>query len=165
MARDIGKALCLAAAISCALLHAATFLTVVPRLSILVPFFLTAGAVLCSRMVQGWKLSDYRRAPFPTPKGKTAAVGWVLLVYALFLFVHFYKSSGGASSVGVVQGQFVYMYKSAVIRPISAEEYNMFPTQVARIMSAWIGMMATFCLSSLLQPATISASKNESDLN
>jgi hypothetical protein len=32
-------------------------------------------------------------------------------------------------------------------------------------MSAWIGMMATFCLSSLLQPATISASKNESDLN
>jgi hypothetical protein len=92
-------------------------------------------------------------APFPTPTGKTAVVGWVLLVYAVLLFVHFYRSSGGASSVGIVEGQFVYMYKSAVIRPISEEEYNMFPTQVARIMSAWIGMMATFCLSSLINQA------------
>ncbi len=161
MARDIGKALCLAAVISCTLLHAATFLTVVPRLLILVPFFLIAGAVLCSRLVQGWKLSDYRRAPLPTPTGKTAAVGWVLLVYALLLFVHFYKSSGGASSVGIVEGQFVYMYKSAVIRPISEEEYNMFPTQVTRIISAWIGMMATFCLSSLIHQADASVRKNE----
>jgi hypothetical protein len=29
----------------------------------------------------------------------------------------------------------------------------MFPTQVVRIMSAWIGMMATFCLSSLINKA------------
>ena len=153
MARDIGKALCLAAGIACALLHAATFLTVVPGLLILVPFFLTMGAVLCARVIQGWNLSDYRRAPFVTPTGKTAVVGWVLLVYAVLLFVHFYRSSGGASSVGIVEGQFVYLYKSAVIRPISEEEYNMFPTQVARIMSAWIGMMATFCLSSLINQA------------
>ena len=104
MGRDMGKALCLAAVIVSALLHAATFLTVVPRLLILVPFFLMVGAVLCARVVQGWKLSDYRRAPFPTPTGKTAVVGWVLLVYAVLVFVYFYKSSGGASSVGIVEG-------------------------------------------------------------
>ena len=72
-----------------------------------------------------------------------------LLVYAIFVFVHFYKSSGGASSVGIVEGQYVYMSKSTVIRPISEQEYKMFPTQVARIMSAWLAMMAAFCLSSL----------------
>jgi hypothetical protein len=147
-ARDIGKALCLATGIACALLHAATFLTVVPALLILVPFFLLMGAILCARAAQGWDPSEYRRYSMPT--GKTAVLGWVLLVYAVLLFVHFYRSSGGASSVGIIEGQYVYMYKSAVIRPISEEEYNMFPTQVARIMSAWIGMMATFCLSSLV---------------
>jgi hypothetical protein len=149
-ARDIGKALCLATGIACALLHAATFLTVVPALLILVPFFLLMGAILCARAAQGWNLSDYRRMRYSMPTGKTAVVGWVLLVYAVLLFVHSYRSSGGASSVGIVEGQYVYMYKSAVIRPISEEEYNMFPTQVARIMSAWIGMMATFCLSSFV---------------
>jgi hypothetical protein len=82
------------------------------------------------------------------PAGKTAVAGCILLVYAILLFIHFYRSSGGASSVGIVEGQYVYMSKSAVIRPISEEEYKMFPTQVGRIMSAWMGMMATFCLSS-----------------
>jgi hypothetical protein len=72
-----------------------------------------------------------------------------LLVYAILLFVHFYRSSGGATSVGIVEGRYVYTSRSAVIRPISEEEYKMFPTQLARMMSAWVGMMATFCLSSL----------------
>jgi hypothetical protein len=87
------------------------------------------------------------------PTGKTAVAGWVLLAYAVLLFVHFYRSSGGATSVGIVEDQYVYMYKSAVIRPISEEEYKMFPTQVARIMSAWLGMMAMFGLSSLIAQA------------
>jgi hypothetical protein len=44
--RDVGKALCFATAIACALLHAATFMTIVPGLLILVPFLLMMGAVL-----------------------------------------------------------------------------------------------------------------------
>jgi hypothetical protein len=149
-ARDLGKALCLATAIACALLHSATFLTVVPGLLILVPFFLLMGAILCARAAQGRSFSVYRRTRLSALTGKTALAGYVLLVYAILLFVHFYRSSGGASSVGIVEGQYVYLSKSTVIRPISEEEYKMFPTQVARIMTAWIGMMATFCLSSLI---------------
>jgi hypothetical protein len=149
-AGDIGKALCFATIIACALLHAATFLTVVPGLLILVPFFLLMSAILFSRVALGWNLSAYRRVQSSTPKGKTAAIGWVLLVYAVLLFVHFYRSSGGASSVGIIEGHYVYKYKSSVIRQISEKEYRAFPTQFDRIMTAWIGMMATFCLSSLI---------------
>jgi hypothetical protein len=148
--RGVGKVLCLVAGTAYALLHVATFLTVVPGLLILVPFFLLMGAILCTRAIQGWDLPYRDRVRLSMPKGKTAVVGYVLLVYAVLLFVHFYKSSGGASSVGIVEGQYVYMYKSAVIRPISEEEYKMFPTQVARIMSAWLGMGSTFCLASLI---------------
>ena len=152
-AQDAGKAFCLATLIACALLHAATFLVIVPGLLIPVPFFLLAGAILCARITQGWSLSAYlrrrRTSRLSAPKGKAAKAGMFLLVYAIFVFVHFYKSSGGASSVGIVEGQYVYMSKSTVIRPISEQEYKMFPTQVARIMSAWLAMMAAFCLSSL----------------
>jgi len=162
-AGDIGKALCFATGIACALLHAATFLTLVPGLLILVPFFLMMGAVLSARAALGWSLSAYRRVQISTPTGKTAVVGCVLLVYAVLLFVHFYRISGGASSVGIIDGQYVYMYKSAVIRPISEEEYGAFPTQVARMMSAWIGMMATFCLSSLINQ--VKDRRAQDDLN
>jgi hypothetical protein len=122
---------------------------------ILFPLFLLAGAALCLRVAQGWNLSVYFRVKPSTPTGKTAVAGCILLVYAILLFIHFYRSSGGASSVGIVDGQYVYMSKSAVIRPISEEEYEMFPTQVARIMSAWMGMMATFCLSSFISPVKV----------
>lgn len=149
-ARDVGKALCFATAIACTLLHAATFTTIVPGLLILVPFFLMMGAVLCARLTQRWTLSAYLRRRPSVPTSKTAIAGWLLLAYAILLFVYFYRSSGGASSVGIVDGQYVYMYKETVIRPISESEYRMFPTQVVRIMSAWLAMMATFCFSSLV---------------
>ena len=99
------------------------------------------------RVAQGVEPLSLLRMKPSKPTDKTAVAGCVLvLVYAILLFIHFYRSSGGASSVGLVDGQYVYMSKSAVIRPISEEEYKMFPTQVARIMSAWMGMMATFGL-------------------
>lgn len=149
----MGTALCLAALIACLLLHVATFLMKVPGLLILVPFFLMAGAILCARATDGWNLSAYRRVQQSMPKGKTAIAGFLLLAYAIILFVHFYWSSGRASSVGIFEGQYVYMYKDRVIRPISEYEYQMFPTQITRIMSAWIAMMAEFCLSSLINSA------------
>ena len=163
IARELGKSLCLATGIVCALLHAATFLTVVPSLLILVPFFLLAGVVLCLRLAQGWKLSDYLRNLHTAPTGKTAIAGWVLLLYGILLFIHFYRVSGGATSVGIVEGQYVYMSKNTVIRSISEAEYKMFPTQIARIMSAWIGMAATFCLSSIINQVKVP--NTQADLN
>ena len=75
--RDAGKALCLATAISCVLLHAATFLTVVPGLLILVPFFLLMGAALCTRVTQGW-FPSYRRVRTSAPRGKNCHSWFVL---------------------------------------------------------------------------------------
>jgi hypothetical protein len=144
----VGKVLCWATAIACASLHLATFVTTVPGLLIIVPFFLMVGAMLCARISLGWRLSElWRRAQIP--KGYSATAGWILLIYSVLLFTHFYRSSGGATSVGIVAGQYVYLSKETVIRPISETEYKMFPTHIARIMSTWLGMLATFCLSSL----------------
>jgi hypothetical protein len=157
--RVIEKVLCIAAGTACALIHAATFLFAVPGYLILAPFFLLMGVIICSRVTQGWNSSSYDRVRLPIRSGKTALVGYVLLVYAVLLFVHFYRSSGGASSVGVVEGQYVYMYKSAVIRPISEEEYRMFPAQWDRVMSAWMGMISTFCLASLGNPVKAEANQ------
>ena len=120
-------------------------------------------AALCLRVAQGWNLSVYLRKKPSTPTGKTAVAGCILLAYAILLFIHFYRSSGGASSVGIVDGQYVYLSKTVVIRPISEEEYIMFPTQVARIMSAWMGMMATFCLSSFIRASSSVSCKPDSE--
>lgn len=72
------------------------------------------------------------------------------MAYAILLFIHFYRSSGGASSVGIVAGQYVYRDKSMVIRPISEAEYEMFPTLVVRVMSVWLTAIAMFCMSSFI---------------
>ena len=161
-AQDAGKAFCLAALIACAFLHAATFLTVVPGLLIVVPFVLLAVAILCTRVAQGWNLSAFDRMQLSMPKGRSAIAGWFLLAYAILLFIGFYKSSGGATSVGIVEGQYVYMNKSTVIRAISEAEYKMFPARVAREMSAWMAMMSMFCLSSLNQ---VKSQNTKDDLN
>jgi hypothetical protein len=81
--RNVGVALCLATLSACLVLHIAAFLMAVPFLLILVPFGLLAGAVLCASPRGGW------RNP-AAPRGKTAVIGWVLLVYAVMLFVRFY---------------------------------------------------------------------------
>ena|SRR5215469_7821270 len=147
--RDAGKALCLATAISCVLLHAATFLTVVPGLLILVPFFLLMGAALCTRVTQGW-FPSYRRVRTSAPRGKNCHSWFVLAglcdspVFALL------QEFGRSIERGNRCSHYVYMYKETVIRPISEEEYKMFPVQVTRMMSAWLAMIAMFCLSSLI---------------
>jgi len=142
--RNVGVALYFATLSACLVLHIAAFLIAVPFLLILVPFGLLAGTILCASPRGGWRNPG-------TPKGRTAVIGWVLLVYAVMLFVQFYRSSGGASSVEIVDGQYVFMSKNPIIRPITEREYRMFPSHVARIMSAWMGMMAMFCMSSLLR--------------
>jgi len=141
----LGLALCVGAAAICLVLHVATFLTIISLVWIIPPFLLVAGAAICSKVV-GPKLRFTLRAD------KVALLGWVLLIYAVLTFVYFYKTTGGASSVGVVDGQYVSKYKDQVIRVISYDEYRMFPNLWTRVMSAWIGMMAVFCSKSFALP-------------
>jgi hypothetical protein len=141
----LGLALCVGAAAICLLLHLATFLTIISLVWIVPPFVLVAGAVLCSRAVEP-------RLRFALRTDKFAIVGWALLIYAILTFVYFYKTTGGASSVGIVDGQYVSKYKDQVIRVISYNEYRMFPNLWTRVMSAWIGMMAVFCSKSFALP-------------
>jgi hypothetical protein len=103
-------------------------------------FFLTFCAVLCAKAVEG----DLR---FRRPYGKLVWFGLVLLVYAVLTLVYDYRTTGGATSVSVVNGEYVSMYKSRIIRTITEYEYRMFPNLWIRAMSAWIGMMAVFGLT------------------
>jgi hypothetical protein len=138
----LGVALCIASAALCAVLHIATFMTTVSFLWLVPPFFLMFGAVLCAKAVEG----DVR---FRTPSGKLGWFGLVLLVYAALTFVYFYRTTGGASSVSIVNGGYVSMYKSRIIRTITEQEYRMFPNLWIRVMTAWIAMMSIFGLTQL----------------
>src|ERR1700733_9677017 len=137
----LGFALCALATVVCTLLHVGTFVTTLSPFWVLPAFFFVAGAVLCARTVQA-------NTRYATPEGRVALVGWILLVYAVLTFVYFYKITGGASSVAIVDGQYVSMYKSHVIKTITEHEYRMFPNLWTRVMSAWIAMMAVFCSTS-----------------
>jgi hypothetical protein len=137
----LGFALCVCAGAICLVLHVATFLTIVSLLWILPPALLVPGAVLCSKTTEP-------RHRLPLRADKVALFGWVLLIYGVLTFIYFYKTTSGATSVGVVDGQYVSKYKDHVIRVISYAEYRMIPNLWTRVMSAWIGMMAVFCARS-----------------
>ena len=147
----LGFTLCISAAAICFVLHVATFLTIVSLLWIIPPFFLVAGAVLCSKAVDP-------RSQFALRFDKVTIFGWVLLIYAICTFIYFYKTTGGSSSVDVVDGQYVSKYKDHVIRTITESEYKMFPNLWTRVMSAWIAMMAVFCAKSFSLPRGLRSS-------
>ena len=138
----LGFALFVATATICAVIHVATFVTILPPIWILAAVPTLAGAALCAGRTE----PKFR---FKMPSGKLALVGCGLLVYAIFTFAYFYKTTGGASSVGMVDGQYVSEYKTRVIRTISEYEYRFFPDLWTRVMSAWIAMMAVFGVSNL----------------
>ena len=141
----LGFALCVGAAAMCLVLHVAAFLTIVSPVWIVPPFLLVAGAVLCSKAIEP-------RPRLALRADKVALLGCVLLIYAVITFVYFYKTTGGASSVGFVDGQYVSKYKDHIIRVITESEYRMFPNLWTRVMSAWIGMMAVFGAKSFALP-------------
>lgn len=152
--RTSGFVLCVLALAASAVLHVATFVTPISDLFLLifVPFALLLGALLCARALKSRQMGRviWRRSKvFVTgPTGKAAIAGWILFVYSVALFIYQYKSTGGASSVGIVDGRYVYLDKSNVIRSITESEYRLFPAQWARVMSSWIATMASFCLTS-----------------
>lgn len=94
------------------------------------------GAVLCTKNI-GLK----RKVVVPSLNWKST-VSLILIVYAVLTIVYFYRTTGGASSVGLVDGQYVAMYKTRVIKMITEREYRLYPSLWTRVMSAWIGMMA-----------------------
>ena len=141
-----GLVLCLAAVATCLAVHVATFLTIVSLIWIVPPFLFVAGAVLCSRVVDP-------RPRFSLPSDKVAIFGWILLAYAICCFVYDCKTTGGSTSVAIVDGQYVSKYKDQVIRGITENEYRMFPNLWTRVMSAWIAMMAVFCARSFTLPS------------
>jgi hypothetical protein len=144
---NLGFSLSITAGAVCAVLHVATFVAVVPGLLLLPPFFLLFGAIICARATQPFTgLSNWYRASVPT--GNYAILGWILLGYSVVNFVYVYGTTGGASSVGIVDGQYVSLYKDHIIQTITEHEYKMFPTLVVRVMSSWLAMMVVFCLSS-----------------
>jgi hypothetical protein len=141
----LGFILCVVAVAFCLVLHLATFLTAVSLPWIVLPFFLVAGAILCAKGVES-------RPRFSLHFDKVTMLGWILLIYAVCCFVYEYKTTGGATSVGIVDGQYVSMYKSQVLRVITQGEYRMFPNLWTRVMTAWIGAMTVFCAKSFTLP-------------
>ena len=77
----LGFALCVGAAAICLALHVATFLTIISLVWIVPPFFLVAGAVLCSKAVEP-------RPRFAVRFDKVSLVGSALLIYAVFTFIY-----------------------------------------------------------------------------
>lgn len=144
----LGLGLSVAAAMICLALHIATFLTVVSLIWIILPFFLVAGAILCARVVDP-------KPRFGQRLDRAAIVGWVLLFYALCWFAYDYRTTGGATSVGIADGHYVSMYKDRTIKIISENEYRMIPNLWTRVMSAWVAMMAVFCAKSFTLPGCL----------
>jgi hypothetical protein len=141
----LGLALCVAAGAICLVLHVGSFLTIVSLIWIILPFVLLAGAILCNKAV-------YPKPRFALRFDKVAQLGWVLLIYAICTFIYFYRTTGGATSVAIVDGHYVSMCRDHVIRTITEHEYRMFPNLWTRVMSAWIAMMAVFCATSFTLP-------------
>lgn len=139
----LGLALSIMGGAVCAVLHLATFVTIVPFVWILIPFAFLFGSVLCAQAFKT-RLRYQRRT------GKWTRLGLVILAYAVLMFIYVYRTTGGASSVSIVDGKYVAMYKDQIIRTITESEYRMFPNLWMRVMSAWIGMMAVFSLTQFL---------------
>ena len=140
--RKLGLVLSLGIVITCVTVHIATFFTVLSLTWVLPSFVLLVGALLCVRAVHPKPRLGLSGDPF-------ALTGWVLLVYAILTFVYFYRTTGGASSVGIVDGQYVSEYQGRIIRNITEAEYKMFPNLWTRVMTAWICMIGLFVASSL----------------
>lgn len=133
----LGFALCIASGVLAAVLHVATFLTVVPLPWILPVCALLFGAVLCAQRFK----SEMR---FKATSRNGGMFSLALLLYAVLSFVYYYRATGGATSVDIVNGQYVYLHKSQIVRTITEHEYRIFPNRWTRVMSAWMGMMAVF---------------------
>lgn len=121
----------------CLALHIATFFTVVSFVWLLPTFASIGISIVLSKAVP-------QEHPESFPYYKVQWLGLALLAYSLLLFAYDLKRTGGASGVEVIDGQYFSEYRGKIIRQISEYEYLFFPNLWARVMSAWMGMMAVF---------------------
>jgi hypothetical protein len=140
----VGFAFIIAAAGISILLHIATFVTAVPPVWLLPSFGLVFGGVACSKPAGG-------HPPLVLPSPRTGLLSIVLFAYAALTFVYVYRMTGGATSVKILDGQYVSMYQDRVISTISEHEYRWFPSLWTRVMSAWLGMVALLGLTNLAE--------------
>ncbi len=125
--------------VTCLVLHAATFFTVIPPIWILVPFALMFASMLC--------FQAFRRNPtIMVPNRKAAVLSAVLLAYGVGMLRFAYRATGGASSVAVVNAEYVSMYKDHVLRVLNADEFRRYPNLWTRAFTAWTGMIAALTL-------------------
>jgi hypothetical protein len=149
----IGAVLCIVAFVFCAVSHVASFFCVrligsIP--STLTCLFLPAFVCLFAAALCHWSAGKLRGSAHKSARGMRVPtqyltmLGCVLLFYAILIFILEYQTTGGATSVAILHGQYMYMYKSRVIRPITEHEFMLFPVLVSRVLSAWIGAMSVW---------------------
>jgi uncharacterized membrane protein len=139
--KRLGVTLGIATAGLCAVVHIATFAAALTFFWLFPCIFLLAGAVLCAKGVKS-------KRHFRRPTGKLAWLGFVLFIYAVLTFVHYYRTTGGSSGQSIVNGQYVSTYwNSQMVKVVTEREYRMFTNLWTRVMTAWIGMLAIFALT------------------
>jgi hypothetical protein len=82
---------------------------------------------------------------FTPPVSRSGFVSFALFAYAIVLCIFVYRTTGGATSVGIADGHYVYKYKSEIVRVISEGEYAAFPNLIVRAMSAILAAGAITC--------------------
>jgi hypothetical protein len=133
-ARRLGYALSLAAGVVCAVLHLAKF-QIVPLMFVALPFIPMALAAVSAGVVR----PEWSRV---TPDRNWKLSCLALFVYAAMTIVYWYYVTEGSSTVDIVDGRYVSMYKGAIMRTLTEQEYRMFPNLWVRVMSGWMGMIA-----------------------
>ncbi len=132
----IGLALSFAGGVLCAVVHIATFFTMLPLLWMILPAIpLFAAAIFGLAVKSDWSFKGH--------PGYWKLLCLATLVYSLMTLVYYIYTTEGASSVGMVDGRYISLYKDRVIRSISEYEFRMFPNLWTRVMTAWLGMLAT----------------------
>jgi hypothetical protein len=156
VAKRVGFVLCISLGAFCAILHAATFIATLSLYWILPLVLCLFGIICCANMIPKASFSDtndwthgFNALTTKQPRPLAIAAG-LLFLYFILTFVYFYRTTGGASSVAIVDGRYVSMYKSQVIRTITEAEYRIFPSLWTRVISVFVAMMSVLFLNSFV---------------
>jgi len=136
----LGCVFSVAAAVCCSALYGGTFLALIPPVWVFVPFALMFCAAVCFPYVD-------RRRVFRLQVPGRDFWGSLLFIFAVANFLYLYRHFDGATGVTLRNGTSYTMYKDTVLRPISREDYLLFPKILIRAMAAGIGMTAFLGMS------------------
>ena len=136
----IGLASSIAAVATCAAVHVATFVTIVPPAWGLALVAVMIGVLVFSNAV------DSQR-PFKKIPRRWLPHLCALTVYAIGWFMYYYRVTGGSTGESFLNGQYVAMNGDRVLRVITEQEFRMYPNLWTRVMSAWIGAGAAAILT------------------